>query len=140
VDPTLRLDLLARLERLQPATSVRNLFELGPAPAPTNAAAIKGPTIMPKPLPVAAGPGGPGNAAPAFNIPLKYYGFVRPMNKGESNQGFFLDGDNILVASEGQMLQQKYLVVALTPTSARLEDVQMKQGQTLPLVAEAAGQ
>jgi hypothetical protein len=28
-------------------------------------------------------------------------------------------------------------VVALTPSSARLEDVNMKQGQTLPVVPEA---
>jgi hypothetical protein len=33
-------------------------------------------------------------------------------------------------------LKQKYLVVELTPTSARLEDTEVKKGKTLPLVPE----
>ncbi len=73
----------------------------------------------------------------ALNIPLKFYGFVRPVGKGKSNQGFFLDGDNILIASEGEVLKGRYLVVALTPNSARLEDTQLKKGQTLAVVPEA---
>jgi hypothetical protein len=97
---------------------------------------LHGPTVIPKPLPppnpIPAAP-----AAPVVNIPFKYYGFVKPGSKGETNRGFFLDGDNVIVASEGELLKQRYLVVALTPNSARMEDTQLKQGQTLPLVPEA---
>jgi hypothetical protein len=92
---------------------------------------------MPKPVTaptptVAAAP-----AEPPFSIPLKFYGFVRPKNKTGNNQGFFLDGDNVLVASEGELLKQRFLVVELTPSGAKLEDIQLKKGATLPLVPEA---
>jgi hypothetical protein len=70
------------------------------------------------------------------NIPLKYYGFARPLGANNS-RGFFLDGDNVLVASEGETLKQRYLVVQLTPTTARVEDTQVKQGQTLPVMPAA---
>jgi hypothetical protein len=53
-------------------------------------------------------------------------------------RGFFMEGDNILVAIEGQLIQQRYLVVQLTPKTAKLEDTQLKLGQTLQLVPEAA--
>jgi hypothetical protein len=135
VDPTLRLDLLSRLHSIQPLEGGRSLFEMGPAPvtAPKLPPPVQ---IIPKPLPAPVTTN-PAAAEPAVNIPLKFYGFVRPKDKTGSNRGFFLDGDNILVASEGELLKQRYLVVELTPGSAKLEDTQLKKGQTLPLVPEA---
>jgi hypothetical protein len=142
VDPTLRLGLLARLQsaNLRPAT--RNLFETG-VPVQQSAAAhnpLHGPTIMPGPLPPpVTAPVTP--AAPIqANIPLKYYGFARPNDRAAANRGFFLDGDNVLVAGEGDLLHKRYLVVQLTPTTARLEDTQAKLGQTLPVVPQALDQ
>jgi hypothetical protein len=149
IDPTLRLDLLARLQRLQPVTGGRSLFESG---AQAAAAAIPVPLHPPiiRPGPRQKGPGmfgGPGGGPPGSAmaaIPLKYYGYVKPAstnaklsNNISSNRGFFLDGDNVLIASEGELLKQRYLVVALTPTSARLEDTQIRQPQTLPVVVAA---
>jgi hypothetical protein len=43
----------------------------------------------------------------------------------------------VVVGSEGETVMKRYLVVALTPTTARLEDVQLKKGQTLPVVPAA---
>jgi hypothetical protein len=143
VDPTLRLDLLTRLQSVDEAAGGRSLFDLGPTPAQVaaaaaSAAAIKGPTIVPKPLgpvaqPVAMGP------AP-LNIPLKFYGYVKPGDKGEASRGFFMDGDNVLVATEGQVLKQKYRVMELSAKAARLEDIQLKQDETLQVVPEAIAQ
>ncbi len=92
--------------------------------------------ILPKPLP---GPAAAAAAAakPALNIPLRYYGFVRPAEAGKTNSGLFLDGDNVLVVSEGQVVKQRFLIVELTPTGARIEDVQLRQGQTLPVIPVA---
>ena len=139
VDPTLRLDLLQKLQTLQAAGSGRSLFEVGSAPQmATNLTPINGPKIPvpvgPQPLPV------PVNTAPVANIPLKYYGFVKPLGRGETNRGFFLDGENVVIALEGQVVDNRYLVVALTPSTARLEDTQLKQGQTLNVVPEATVQ
>ncbi len=136
IDPTLRLDLLMRLQFIKPEEGGRNLFELGPAPlTPQQMALLKNaPRLPPKPLP----PVTPVNTGPApLNIPLKYYGFVKGGAPNEPNRGLFLDGDNVLVGSEGEVLKQHYLVVELRDNSARLEDVQRKQGQTLPVVPVA---
>lgn len=138
IDPTLRLDLLARLQSVPPLSGGRNLFEVGPPPLTPEQKAIlaNAPKITPKPL---APPVVPSvtPTTPTIDIPLKYYGFVKPGGKNESNRGFFLDGENVLVASEGETVKQRYLVVELTPNTARLEDVQLKQGQTLPVVPVA---
>ncbi len=138
VDPTLRLDLLQRLQSLQMDGNGRSLFEAGPTPQEqAKLAQIHGPIIPVPPRPPVQTSGPVAAPAPVVNIPLKYYGFVKPMGRGEINRGFFLDGDNIVVALEGQVISKRYLVVALTPSTARMEDVQLKQGQTLNVVPEA---
>jgi len=117
------------------------VFETGPAPLTAEQMKkMHGPTIVPAPLPpqVTTNQSGPG--AMAQNIPLKYYGFAKPAAQGQQDRGFFLEGDNVLVAVEGDVLDQHYLVVELRPDSARLEDTQAKQGATLPVVAEARTQ
>lgn len=135
VDPTLRLDLLNRLQFVKADPGGRSLFEVGPPPltAEQKALLANAPRLPPKPPPIQPAV----NTPPVVNIPLKYYGFVKPGDRGATNRGLFLDGDNVLVASEGEVLKQRYLVVELTGTSARLEDVQMKQGQTLAVVPVA---
>lgn len=140
IDPTLRLDLLTRLQSADAIPGGRNLFEVGASPPQTaaNMPPIKGPLIPPKAIAPPPPPSAPGPAP--VNIPLKFYGFVKPTDKREAPRGFFMDGDDVLVATEGQVLEQKYLVVSLNTTSARLEDVQLKQGQTLPVVPEAMAQ
>jgi hypothetical protein len=141
VDPTLRLDLLNRLASIQQAAAGRSLFELATTPpaAVVSAPKIVGPTIQVK-NPVLPGQLGPGSTALPItvNIPFKYYGYVKPTSPVPANKGLFLDGENILVASEGELVRQRYLVVELTPNSARLEDTQLKQGQTLPVMPVAA--
>jgi hypothetical protein len=139
VDPTLRLDLLAKLQTVQPVSGGRSLFEIGPAPLSAADQKLLAhppvvPKVPPKPLtPVASLT--PGEQP--LNIPLKYYGFVRSGEKAEGNAGLFLDGDNIVVGSEGEVVMKRYLVVALTPTTARLEDTQVKKSQTLNVVPAA---
>jgi hypothetical protein len=136
---------------VQPVSGGRSLFESGGQPATgVTVVPVHPPILPPKPLPMGGGPGSPGmiGGAPAVAIPLQYYGYVKPTpslpqlangasNSAGNNRGFFLDGDNVLVASEGEVLKQRYLVVELTPNSARLEDTQLRQGQTLPVTAAA---
>lgn len=140
VDPTLRLDLLTRLQSEDEAPAGRSLFEAGPTPAQIAAAQaqIKGPTITPRPIapPAPVVPTGP---AP-LNIPLKFYGFVKPTDAREGSRGFFMDGDNVLVATEGQVLMHQFRVMELNAKSARLEDIQSKRDETLQVVPEATAQ
>jgi hypothetical protein len=139
VDPTLRLDLLARLQSVEQGENGRNLFQMGAAPlTDAQGRPIAHPIIPVKQLVLP--PATPTPAIADVNIPLKYYGFAKPVDKAENNRGFFLDGDNILIASEGEVVKSRYLVVELTPRSARLEDTQVKKGKALPLEPEAKDQ
>lgn len=141
VDPTLRLGLLARVRSVPAAPGMRNLFEADAAPA-QNAPPVPmhPPHMVPGPLPGAQTaqltPTTP--PPPPFSIPLKYYGFVKPNgHAGDGSRGFFMDGDNVLVGGEGDVLLKRFLIVALTPNSARLEDTQAKQGQDITVTPEA---
>jgi hypothetical protein len=140
VDPVLHLDFLERLSKIQEPTGMRNLFEIGPAAAANGQGDLPVRVVPVKSVgPIApATPQVPPVTMPTANIPYKYYGFAKPVNSKDPNRGFFMEGDNILVGMEGQLIQQRYLVVQLTPTTARLEDTQLKLGQTLQLVPEAA--
>jgi hypothetical protein len=138
IDPTLKLDLLDRVRAVKPLDGGRNLFETAPElaqvkmpPLPKVAPMVPKPQIV-GPLP----PPGPP-PVPHVNIPLRYYGFVRPSLRGDGNRGYFMDGENILMATEGDVLESRFLVVALSPNTARIEDIQLKQGQDLQLIPEA---
>jgi hypothetical protein len=141
IDPTLRLDFLARLQSVEQAKAGRSLFEIGPDPVAVAAAlppVPKGPVIPVVSQQTVAGP--VQALPPQVNIPLKFYGFVRPAQKGQNSRGLFLEGDNILIAAEGELIDHRYLVRELNAATARLEDTQIKQGQTLPVVPEARQQ
>jgi hypothetical protein len=139
IDPTLHVDLLSRLQTVKLNNGLRNLFEMGTEQQVKPLAQMpKGPIVPVKPLPNSASSQGALNVA--VNIPLKYYGFVKPNGQAPTNQGFFLDGDNVLLASEGELVMKRYLVVSLNPSNARMEDTVLKQGQTLSVVPEAVAQ
>ncbi len=142
IDPTLRLSLLQRVNGVEFHPGGRNLFDSGPETAEGLPAALKGPKMIPRALPtapvIAAQP--PVAGPPQVNVPFKYYGFVKPASRGESNRGFFMEGDNVLIGVEGDVLHSRYLIVMLTPNLARIEDTELKQGQDLPVAPEATAQ
>ena len=142
IDPTLRLDFLDRLSKVQAPASMRNLFEAGPATEPGIAGSVVPNRVIPVKTPELppVRPSYPITPLIAANIPYKYYGFAKPLNSGDGNRGFFMEGDNVFVAVEGQLLENRYLVVQLTPNDARVEDTQVKLGKTLPVVPEAREQ
>ena len=95
---------------------------------------VMGPPTPP-PAPVNLGPP-PAPSAPP--IPLKYYGFTN--TKGEPRKkAFFLDGEDIIVAWEGETVKSRYKVVRVGVNSIEMEDTQFKSKQTLPLEPEPVG-
>jgi len=131
-DPTLRLDLLAKVQAVKLQGGERNLFQFGPPPPPKPTE----PKIVPKSLGPAPPPEGkPPEAAPKpppTPIPLKFYGYASEARVGP-RRAFFLDGDEILVAAEGELLKRRYKVVRIGINSCVVEDVEQKHQQTLPL-------
>lgn len=119
LDPTLRLELLATSEQTQYQGSGRNIF--------VSQAEV---TIPP---PVAPGsPDAPGTAKDpeayqgpqiqqAPPIPLQFYGFAS--RAGEPKKIFLKLGDDVWVAGEGEIVDRRYKVIRITPTSVEIQDV-----------------
>ena len=141
VDPTLRLALLAKLRGVGIEGGGRSLFDFSAAPAP-KAEIAKVKPIIPgdqvasfigpkKPPPPAPDPPPP----PPPPIPLKFYGFTTAA-KQTGKRAFFLEGEDIFVAGEGDLIKNRYKVVRIGVNSAVVEDTSNKHQQTLPLEAE----
>jgi hypothetical protein len=141
VDPTLRLDLLAKVQDVETLTAGRNIFQFGAPPAKVELPKGPEPKIVPKPVTppqeAKAEPPGPPQPPPPPPINLKYYGFSTVRQNGKKT-AFFLDGDEILVVAEGDTVKRHYKVVRVGPTSVVMEDVDSKRQQTLPLADEVA--
>jgi len=139
VDPTLRLDLLAKLQGTEPSTTGRNLFQFGAPPVKADAIKQPEPKVVPRPMPVApvvaAAPAGPPPPPP---IPLRYYGSSSSSGSA-AKTAFFLDGDEILMAKEGDTLKRRYRVVRISVNSVLMEDTESKHQQTIPIAEDLAG-
>lgn len=131
VDPTLRLDLLAKLQA-EPSGNGRNLFQFGPPPAKTPPKPE--PTVIPKPGPVlpVTSTAQPLAPPPPPPIPLRYYGFSS-VPSTSAKTAFFLDGEEILVAKEGDTVKRRYRVVRIGASSVVVEDTESKRQQTLQM-------
>ena len=144
VDPTLRLDLLAKLQAVPAPGGSHNLFLIAPPPPkvePPKGPEIRvavakpqwGPTSLPPPPP----PPGPPPTKIAVPINVKYYGWASPSGS-ERKRAFFLDGDDVIVKAEGESLKGHYRVVRIGPTSVVVEDTNDKLQQTLKKVEDGA--
>lgn len=143
VDPTLRLDLLAKVQNVEiEPDAQRNLFQFGAAPPPVDTKPL--PPVQPihignkhqmgpEPPP---GPPTPPPTPTAPPIALKYYGFASPRASGHK-RAFFLDNDDIIMASEGELIKRRYKLVKIGVNSVTMEDTQFKSEQTLPLAPDA---
>jgi hypothetical protein len=141
IDPSLKLDLLARLQQLPAEGGERSLFEFGAAPRPSTPTPSVAPVKPQTPPGASASASSPPTAPPkpaVAPIPLKFYGYVGDA-KGTSKRALFLDGEDIVVASENDMIRNRYKVIRIGINSAVIEDTTNKNQQTLPLVEELAG-
>jgi hypothetical protein len=142
VDPTLRLDLLAKLQDVPAASGAHNLFQIGPPPPKVEPPKGPEPTIAmnkwlrPPPLPPPPGPPPPPLPKKAVPIDVKYYGWAAPSGS-ERRRAFFLDGDDVLVKTEGESIKGHYRVVRIGPTTVVVEDTNDKLQQTLTKVEDA---
>ena len=116
LDPTLHLQQLASTEQIKYEGSGRNIFVaqaeevvipkvIGPANTDLNGSKLYTPPAAP--------------AAP--QIPLKFFGFAsRP---GEPKKIFLSKGDDVFIAGEGEIVDRRYKVVRISPTSVEIQDV-----------------
>lgn len=117
LDPTLQLKLLAATEAIEYKGLGRNIFV-------SQAEDVKIPTVIGaaatdhKPGEITYTPPAPPPATP---IPLKFFGFAsRP---GEPKKIFLIKGDDTFIAGEGEIVDRRYKVVKISPTSVDIQDV-----------------
>jgi len=146
IDPTLRLDLFAKVQDVAPAGGKRNLFAFGQPPPPppkVTAQLPKGPeTHVPLGQAGAKAGAAPPPVAPGetpLRTNLKYYGIVA-LSKGGQRTACFLDtGEEILLASEGDTLKRRYRVMKIGNASVVIQDTESKKQETIPLAQETKG-
>jgi hypothetical protein len=128
VDPTLKLALLKDSPY---KGNGRNIFRMGEEPMPTPVAGARvgangqllagGPTpIPPPPTPIPPPP-----------INLKFYGYAN--KPGQPKKVFLLEGEDIFVGIEGDIVDRHYKILHIGATSVDVEDLLNNNRQTLPL-------
>jgi hypothetical protein len=140
IDPRLKTELLAKLQKVSLEGGARSVFDWGQAPVPPPPAVAK---IDPKVIEEQKKKADEQMAyakehplkPPPPPIPLKFYGYANRLS-GPARQAFFLDGDDIQIKSENDVIRGRYKILRIGINSATVEDLQNHDQQTLPLVAE----
>ena len=139
VDPTLQTDLLAKVRSVEFEGVERNLFRFGEKKKVVASPSAEEIRLSQERLaalqaqqqqqvkkpPVARKPTAPP-------IDWKYYGFANS-RRDTRKRAFLLDGEEILVATEGDVFKKRYRIVRIGINSIIIEDLQFKQEQKLPL-------
>jgi hypothetical protein len=124
LDPELRYDWLKASEDTKYQGNGRNIFEAQEVVIEKPVA----PAVKPKPQVVDNTPPPPPPPPP---INLKFFGFAnRP---GEAKKVFLEQGEDIFVASEGDIVNRRYKVLHIAPTMVEVEDVLNNNRQSIPL-------
>ncbi len=126
LDPRLRLNLLAQSEDMKYEGSARNIFDSQSAPE--------------IPQPVASPVKEPPPASQVYTPPppppinLKFFGFASA--PGEAKKIFLAQGEDVFIASEGDIVNRRYKVVRIGASSVEIEDVLNNSRQTIPLTPQ----
>jgi hypothetical protein len=84
--------------------------------------------VTPQPDGVATGPPLPPPPPP---IELKFYGYATPT--GGTRRIFLAQGEDVFIAREGDIVDRRYKVVRISPTSVEILDVLSNNRQSIPL-------
>ena len=130
LDPTLDQAAMLRTESLVYSGSGRNIFSAtytAPAPViPKNVPSARpGPVVAPGPPPPPPGP------PPPPPIPLKFFGTAQ-RSQGPK-QVFLLSGEDVYLASQGDIVAKRFKVEGILPFGVRVTDLVTNNTQTLPL-------
>jgi hypothetical protein len=122
LDPTLRFDLLKSSEQTAYKGTGRNIFKAQPDEPPKP---------LPTPRFTATGPIGPPPPPPPPPINLKFFGFAN--KAGEPKKVFLSQGEDVFIAGEGEIVNRRYRVVRIGPTSVEIEDTLTNHSESIPL-------
>jgi hypothetical protein len=133
LDPTLHMQAMLVTESVTYTGTGRNIFA-GPGDAREMPAIPKviasARTNTPPPPRQVYTPPAPIGPPP---IELKFFGMATSADG--HRQAFLLHGDDVFLASKGDIVQRKYRVIDIGPNSIQVEDMSNNNRQTLPLQA-----
>jgi hypothetical protein len=124
IDPVLHFDKLAQSEDVEYRGTGRNIFSAESAPP-----------VIPKAI-ASARPNGPAvNLPPPTPQPpaidLKYFGYSEVA--GGQPVAYFVHDDDVFLAKSGQIVDHRYKVDSVNPTSADVTDLGYNHTQTLTI-------
>lgn len=126
LDPTLHPELMAGAESLEYSGDGRNIFSM--MSAPVKIEQPKGPVRPSEQAQVAAAvPTGPPPPPP---IDLTFFGYEAA---GGTRKAFLLHGDDVFIASEGDVVDHHYKVLKINPMSIQITDLLYNNTQTINL-------
>jgi hypothetical protein len=125
LDPTLHPEWMAAAESLEYAGNGRNIFSM--SSVPVSIEKPQGP-IRPIPRQVAVAQGPP----PPPPIDLKFFGYES--HAGGARKAFLLHGDDVFIAAVGDVVDHRYKIVQIGPTSIQVMDIPYDNMQSLPLI------
>lgn len=124
LDPTLHPERMALAENTRYTGTSRNIFSKDSLPPV--AATIEKPITS-----VRTGPAVPTGPPPPPPINLKFYGFATEHNG--QKMIFLQHGEDLFIAGSGDIVDGRYKVLQINPTSVLMEDLSYNNTQTLPL-------
>jgi hypothetical protein len=128
LDPTLRMEAMLVTESLVYSGGGRNIFSSSSVPIeiPKPIAPVRtGKALPPGPPPPPPGP------PPPPPIELTFFGTATAANG--TRRAFLLHGQDVFLASDGDVVQRKYKVITISANSIVVEDMANNNQQTLPL-------
>ena len=127
LDPTLHMNAMLVTESLTYRGTGRNIFS-------TNAAAVSIPKAIssarPKSVAVAYTP--PPGPPPPPPINLRFFGTAT--RTGQPLRAFLLRGEDVVLASVGDIVERRYKVLSITANAITVEDLTNDRQQALPLL------
>lgn len=128
LDPTLKMGPMLVAESLVYTGGGRNIFSASSVPVeiPKAIAPARPKAVLPPPPPVPQGP------PPPPPIDLKFFG-TSSLENGH-RQAFLLHGEDVFLASDGDIVQRRYKVITVSANSVLIEDMSNNNRQTLPLI------
>ncbi len=122
-NPSLHLDQLERIRKLEYSGTHRNIFSASLPPPPPSAAANK---------PAVTGPPVPPPPPPVDVSGITFFGMVTDAGSGR-RRAFFTNGDDVFIAAEGDTLLNRLRVVRIGNNTVDVEEISSGRHATLTM-------
>jgi hypothetical protein len=131
-EPQLRLDLLAKLQKLEYSGTHRNIFSAVALPVEPTAEEKRRlehqyPTVTHPPPP------------PPVEVPAQFFGYAS-MRSSPRRLAFFLNGDDVIVVQEGSVFLNRFRLDKIGNDSADVEEISSGRHATVQMVQPPPGE